>query len=100
MPTTRTCWRRSALPAEKRVKIYTKTITLGAALKWAGVVGTGGDAKTLIAARRVLVNGVLEQRRGRRLTAGDLVAVQGGPTLVIEEATDAPAAPPVAPRVP
>lgn len=88
------------MPAEKRVKIYTKTITVGAALKWAGVVSTGGEAKALIAGRRVLVNGALEQRRGRRLTAGDLVAVQGGPTLVIEEAADAQAAPPVAPRVP
>ena len=88
------------MPAEKRVKIYTKTITVGAALKWAGVVSTGGEAKALIAGRRVLVNGALEQRRGRRLTAGDLVAVQGGPTLVIEEAADAQAPPPVAPRVP
>jgi ribosome-associated protein len=53
-------------------------------------VGTGGEAKALIAARRVLVNGQVETRRGRRLTDGDLVAVQGGPTLVVMRAQDVP----------
>jgi ribosome-associated protein len=88
------------LPAEKRVRIYTKTITVGALLKWAGIVATGGAAKALIASRRVLVNGVPEVHRGRRVTVGDLVAIQGGPTLVVEEAADAPPPPPVAPRLP
>ncbi|MBM3470475.1 MAG: RNA-binding S4 domain-containing protein [Armatimonadetes bacterium] len=77
------------MPPERTVRIHTGTITLGALLKWAGVVGTGGEAKTLIAARRVLVNGQVETKRGRRLAAGDLVAVQGGPTLAIAVAEDA-----------
>jgi len=81
------------------VLIHTETITVGGLLKWAGVVGTGGEAKILIAGRRVLVNGVVELRRGRRVSAGDLIAVQGGPTLAVVKADDAPATPSVAPRV-
>lgn len=59
---------------------------MGALLKWAGVAGTGGAAKALIAHERVLVNGQVETRRGRQLADGDVVAVQGGPTLLVARA--------------
>jgi ribosome-associated protein len=49
--------------------------TLGRALKAAGLVGTGGEAKVLIQAREVSVNGDVETRRGRRLEEGDVVEV-------------------------
>lgn len=77
------------MPPDRTVSIHTETITLGALLKWAGLAGTGGEAKTLIAARRVLVNGRVETKRGRRVAAGDLVSVQGGPTVTIAVAADA-----------
>lgn len=93
------CWRRSALPPDRVVAIHTGTIALGALLKWAGLVGTGGEAKALVASRRVMVNGLVEVRRGRRLAAGDLVAVQGGPTLTVARADDVAAPTPLAPRV-
>ena len=47
--------------------------TLGQALKVASLVGSGGEAKVLIQAGEVLVNGEVETRRGRRLEAGDVV---------------------------
>jgi ribosome-associated protein len=47
--------------------------TLGRALKAAGLVGTGGEAKVLIQAGEVSVNGEVETRRGRRLEEGDVV---------------------------
>ena len=47
--------------------------TLGRALKAAGLVGTGGEAKVLIQAGEVSVNGEVETRRGRRLQEGDVV---------------------------
>ncbi len=50
-------------------------ITLGQALKAANVVGTGGEAKILIQAGEVWVNGDVETRRGRRLREGDVVEV-------------------------
>jgi ribosome-associated protein len=47
--------------------------TLGQALKAASLVGSGGEAKVLIQAGEISVNGEVETRRGRRLRAGDLV---------------------------
>ena len=49
--------------------------TLGRALKAAGLVGTGGEAKVLIQAGEVSVTGDVETRRGRRLEEGDVVEV-------------------------
>ncbi|MDQ3965519.1 MAG: RNA-binding S4 domain-containing protein [Actinomycetota bacterium] len=50
-------------------------ITLGQALKAANVVGTGGEAKVLIQAGEVRVNGEVETRRGRKLRESDVVEV-------------------------
>jgi ribosome-associated protein len=49
--------------------------TLGQALKAATLVGSGGEAKVLIQAGEVLVNGEVETRRGRKLEEGDVVEV-------------------------
>ena len=51
--------------------------TLGQALKAATLVGSGGEAKVLIQAGEVLVNGEVETRRGRKLQEGDVVEVFG-----------------------
>ena len=50
-------------------------IRLGQLLKLAGVVDTGGELKALLAESDVLVNGELEDRRGRQLHRGDVVRV-------------------------
>ncbi|MBV9453608.1 MAG: RNA-binding S4 domain-containing protein [Rubrobacter sp.] len=50
-------------------------ITLGQALKAENVVGTGGEAKILIQAGEVRVNGEVEIRRGRKLREGDVIEV-------------------------
>ena len=50
-------------------------ITLGQALKASDLVGSGGEAKVLIQAGEVLVNGDVETRRGRKLVSGDVVEV-------------------------
>jgi ribosome-associated protein len=52
-------------------------ITLDALLKASGLVSSGGAAKVLIAEGGVRVNGEAEARRGRKLRAGDEVAVDG-----------------------
>lgn len=51
------------------------TIKLDQFLKWSGAVQTGGEAKFLIQAGRVRVNGTVETRRGRKLLEGDRVVV-------------------------
>ena len=53
------------------------SITLGQALKAANLVGSGGEAKDVIQEGRVLVNGEVETRRGRRLKEGDVIEVMG-----------------------
>jgi ribosome-associated protein len=50
-------------------------ITLDALLKAAGLAGSGGEAKLLIQQGGVLVNGEVDVRRGRKVRAGDVVAV-------------------------
>ena len=50
-------------------------ITLGQALKASDLVGSGGEAKVLIQAGEVLVNGEVETRRGQKLVTGDVVEV-------------------------
>ena len=49
--------------------------TLGQALKVASIVGSGGEAKVVIQAGEVFVNGEVETRRGRKLYEGDVVDV-------------------------
>jgi ribosome-associated protein len=49
-------------------------IRLGQFLKLAGLADTGADARVLLELGEVEVNGQPEQRRGRQLAPGDLVA--------------------------
>lgn len=53
------------------------TIKLDQFLKWVGVTQTGGQAKLMIQAGEVMVNGMPETRRGRKLVSGDRVTVAG-----------------------
>ena len=50
-------------------------ITLDALLKATGLAASGGAAKVLIADGRVQINGEVDTRRGRKLRAGDEVAL-------------------------
>jgi ribosome-associated protein len=59
------------------VAIRGDMIRLGQLLKLAGIVDTGGELKALLAETDVLVNGELEDRRGRQLHDGDEVTVAG-----------------------
>ena len=59
----------------REIPIRGEMIRLGELLKLAGVVGTGGEAKQLLASEEVRVNGEPETRRGRQLHAGDEVLV-------------------------
>ena len=59
------------------VAIRGDMIRLGQLLKLAGIVDSGGELKALLADTDVLVNGELEDRRGRQLHRGDVVRVLG-----------------------
>ncbi|MBJ41705.1 MAG: RNA-binding protein [Planctomycetaceae bacterium] len=53
------------------------TIRLDQFLKLAGQFSTGGQAKLVIQAGGVLVNGDVETRRRRQLVVGDVVECEG-----------------------
>ena len=55
------------------IEIRSPRIRLDALLKFAGLAGTGGEAKAWIQAGLVRVNGVRETRRGHQLSPGDVV---------------------------
>lgn len=60
----------------QELRISGESIRLGQLLKLGGVVESGGDGKELLALGGVLVNGVVETRRGRQLRDGDVVEVE------------------------
>lgn len=55
----------------------TESISLDQFLKIGGIAATGGQAKLMIQSGEVKVNGETETRRRRKLTAGDVVEVDG-----------------------
>ena len=57
-------------------------IALDALLKATGLASSGGEAKARVTAGDVMVNGETERRRGRKLRAGDVVAVDGQRVMV------------------
>ncbi len=59
------------------VRLRDEYIKLGQALKAAGLVESGVDAKFAIQDGLVLVNGEVEYQRGKKLHAGDEVTYQG-----------------------
>lgn len=59
------------------IKLIDEFIKLGQALKAAGLVESGVDAKEVIVQGLVVVNGEIETRRGRKLYDGDEVEFDG-----------------------
>jgi ribosome-associated protein len=56
------------------VTIVDETIRLGQFLKLSGLAEDGAEAKALVEAGEVSVNGRVDTRRGRQLRDGDVVA--------------------------
>lgn len=59
------------------IKIRDKFIKLGQALKAAGLVESGVEAKIVIQNGEVLVNGRPELQRGKKLTGGEVISYNG-----------------------
>lgn len=59
------------------IKLRDEYIKLGQALKAAGLVDSGVEAKIVINEGNVLVNGSVETQRGKKLRAGDIVNYNG-----------------------
>ncbi|MEV4419743.1 RNA-binding S4 domain-containing protein [Patulibacter sp. NPDC049589] len=58
------------------IEIRGDMVRLGQLLKLSGVVDSGGEAKAALGEGLVTVNGEPEERRGRQLHDGDVVAFE------------------------
>ena len=67
------------------ISITTEYIKLDALLKFASLVGSGGEAKIAVAEGLVTVNGEVCTMRGKKIRAGDVVGFDRF-TLKVEQA--------------
>ena len=66
-----------------KINIDTEYITLGQFLKLADVIQSGGMAKWFLSENEIFINGEQDQRRGRKLRAGDKVQIPGFGEFII-----------------
>lgn len=59
----------------EEIFIYTDFVTLGQFLKLANLIQTGGEAKEFLSNHEILVDGELDNRRGRKLYDGMVVSL-------------------------
>lgn len=69
--------------APRIVPVRSVPIELSQFLKFAGLVESGGEAKAVIHAGEVRLNGAVETRKGRKLQVGDQVSY-GADTIVVQ----------------
>lgn len=68
----------------QQIKLREDYIKLGQAIKAAGLVESGVDAKNVIQDGEVKVNGVVEYQRGKKLYDGDLVEFNGEQIKIVK----------------
>ena len=61
----------------KHVKISTEFIRLGQLVKLLDLLDTGGQVTVYLLSNEILVNGVDEKRRGKKLYPNDVVTLDG-----------------------
>lgn len=69
----------------RKISISTPFITLGQLLKYIGIVSCGGEIKTFLEEKQVKINGILENRRGRKLYSGDEVVIDNEKIVIFNE---------------
>ncbi len=67
-----------------QIKLREDYIKLGQALKAAGLVNSGVDAKIEILDGKVKVNGAVELQRGKKLYDGDIVDYHGEQIQIVK----------------
>ena len=75
---------KGILRQNMELKLRDEFIKLGQAMKAAGIVSSGIDAKMLIQDGQVTVNGEVETRRGRKLYDGDVFEFEGDEVRVVK----------------
>ena len=57
----------------KNIEISKVSVELYKILKFEGLVGSGGEAKLVINAGKVLVNGFIETQKKKKIISGDII---------------------------
>lgn len=70
------------------IKLRDDYIKLGQALKAAGAVGSGVEAKIAVQGGIVKVNGKIETQRGKKLVSGDIIEYNGNSIKISDKAGD------------
>lgn len=66
----------------RTVAVRAVPIELCQLLKFGGLIGSGGEAKTIISEGQVRLNGVVETQKRKKVLAGDKVTI-GDQTIVV-----------------
>ena len=61
----------------KDVFINKEPVELFKILKFEGITSSGSEAKDMIAAGSVLVNGIIEKQKRKKMVAGDTIELKG-----------------------
>jgi ribosome-associated protein len=61
----------------KEVELSREPVELYKILKFEGLVGSGGEAKAVIGAGQVRVNGEIELRKRKKVISGDVIEFAG-----------------------
>ena len=59
------------------IVINTEYITLGQFLKLADIIQSGGEAKSFLAQNKIEIDGISDNRRGRKLRGGEVIEILG-----------------------
>ncbi len=70
-------------PSARIVIIKAQPIELCQLLKFSGLAATGGEAKHLISEGQVLLNGIVETQKRKKVMGGDKVTF-GGETIIAQ----------------
>ncbi len=61
----------------KQIELHSEPVELNKILKFEGIVGSGGEAKTVIGDGQVKVNGEVETRKRKKIISGDIIEFMG-----------------------
>lgn len=67
----------------KAIIIRSDYITLSQLLKFADIISSGGQAKDFLANNSIIINGVADNRRGRKLRVGDKIIINNDLCLTL-----------------
>ena len=69
----------------KEIVINSEFITLAKLLKFANVIYSGGQAKEYLSSNTILINGVADNRRGRKLYPNDQIVINNELCLTLKK---------------